>query len=174
MLKITTTISDPSTPMGTVDLAMMHRAIELARQAETVDEVPIGAVVYRGDEIIAEAHNLRESDRDPTAHAELMAIRQAAAAIGDWRLNDCSLAVTLEPCPMCAGAIVNARVGRLIFGARDPKAGAVETLFELCTDSRLNHRVEMVGGVMEAECGEMLRAFFRQRREEAKRRRTQG
>ncbi|MBI1373802.1 MAG: tRNA-specific adenosine deaminase [Phycisphaera sp.] len=142
----------------------MRKALTMAQRAWDMGEVPIGAIVYRGDEVIAEAHNTRESDADPTGHAELLAIRAAARAIGDWRLNDCSLAVTLEPCPMCAGAIVNARVGRVIYGATDPKAGAVETLYRLCDDDRLNHRAVLLPGVMAEECGRMLRDFFEERR----------
>lgn len=150
------------------DLRMMRRAIDLAHRAWDVNEVPVGAVVYRGEEVIAEAYNLRESDRDPTAHAELLAMRQASQRLGEWRLNDCSLAVTLEPCPMCAGAIVNARVGRLIYGASDPKAGAVESLYSLCDDRRLNHRPEVIRAVLAPECRGLLRDFFKQRRRENK------
>lgn len=147
-----------------VDLEMMRRAIVLAGQAAVVEEVPVGAVVYRGHEVIAEAYNLRESNQDPTAHAELLALRRAADRTKDWRLSECSLAVTLEPCPMCAGAIVNARVGRLVYGASDPKAGAVATLYRLCTDDRLNHRVDVVPGVLAPECRRLLRDFFKERR----------
>lgn len=156
---------DPSAA-SEMDIAMMRRALELAERAAEDGEVPVGAVVYRTEtgEVLAEAANRRECDTDPAAHAELIAMRAAAKAQGDWRLNDCSLAVTLEPCPMCAGLIVNARVGRLIFGAADPKAGAVVSLYELCADRRLNHRLESIGGVLAAESSEMLRAFFRARR----------
>ncbi len=147
---------------------MMRRAIELARKSAAADEVPVGAVIYRGDEVIAEAHNLREAVHDPTGHAELMAIRKAAEKLKTWRLSDCSLAVTLEPCPMCAGAIVQARVGRLVYAATDPKAGAVHSLYNLCTDKRLNHSVEIVHGVLAQEAGELLKAFFRRRRAEKK------
>ena len=157
-----------------VDVAMMRRAIALGRQAWDVDEVPVGAVVYRGERIIAESYNLRESNTDPTAHAEIIALQAAARELGEWRLNDCSLAVTLEPCPMCAGAIVNARVGRLVYGATDPKMGAVETLFQICNDERLNHRVEVIGGVLAPECRGMLRDFFKQRRRENRLRREAG
>jgi tRNA(adenine34) deaminase len=149
-----------------LDLRMMDRAIELARGAAGNDEVPVGAVVYRGDEIIAEAANNREATGDPTGHAELVALRLAGERLGTWRLDDCSMAVTLEPCPMCAGALVNARLGRLIYGAFDPKAGACCTLYEIPADRRLNHRVEMIGGVEEERCAELLRAFFRRRRQE--------
>lgn len=151
-----------------LDLEMMTRALALARRAAAMEEVPVGAVVYHTDSgrILGEGFNLRHTARDPSAHAELLAIREAAFTLGDWRLNDCSLAVTLEPCAMCAGLIVNARVGRLLYGAPDPKAGAVESLFRLTTDARLNHRVEGIGGVLGEESAEMLRQFFRARREQ--------
>ncbi len=145
-------------------IAMMRRALAEARRAQRMGEVPVGAAVYRGATLLAVGCNRRESLDDPTAHAEQLAIRDAARRIGDWRLNDCTLAVTLEPCPMCAGAIVNARVGRLIYGAADPKMGAVESLYKLCGDRRLNHRPPIVAGVLREPCGEVLRAFFRQRR----------
>lgn len=147
-----------------IDMVMMERAIQQARLAWEADEVPVGAVLYRGDQIIAEGHNLRESNTDPTAHAEILVIQEAARKLGEWRLNDCSLAVTLEPCPMCAGAIVNGRVGRLIYGATDPKAGAVDTMYELCTDRRLNHHVEVLRGVLAPQCKGVLRDFFKERR----------
>lgn len=145
------------------DEAMMRRALELARAAAATREVPVGAVVYITEtgEILAEASNRREADRDPSAHAEFMAVRDACARLGDWRLNHCSLAVTLEPCPMCAGLLVNARVGRVVYGADDPKAGAVRTLFGLLTDPRLNHRCVVLPGVLAEESAELLRAFFR-------------
>lgn len=142
---------------------MMRRALELARQAAAIKEVPVGAVVYETatGKVLGEAFNRREIDHDPAAHAELMAIRAAAAAIGDWRLPHCTLVVTLEPCPMCAGLIVNARLGRLVYGCRDPKAGATDSLFHLTTDDRLNHRVAPVGGVLADECSALLKEFFR-------------
>lgn len=148
------------------DTAMMRRAIELAREAAALGEVPVGAVVYRTGadgtpEILGEGFNRREIDNDPAAHAELLAIRAAAKRLGDWRLENCSLAVTLEPCPMCAGLIVNARVARVVYGADDPKAGACRSLFALTTDARLNHRVELVPGVLAEECADLLRAFFK-------------
>lgn len=151
-------------PVSETDLAMMRRAIALADEAAAAGEVPVGAVIYRGHEIIAEAYNLRESASDPTGHAELLAMRKAGEALGEWRLSGCSLAVTLEPCPMCAGALVNARLDRVIYGAADPKAGACHTLYSIPADHRLNHRVEIIAGVMEPECREQLRAFFRARR----------
>jgi tRNA(adenine34) deaminase len=145
------------------DLAAMTRALELARSAGALGEVPIGAVVYRLADgvMIGEGHNRREIDNDPTAHAEVLAIKAAAAAQGDWRLEGCGLAVTLEPCPMCAGAVVNARIERLVFGAADPKAGACGTLMRLTEDARLNHRVTPIGGVMAEESAGLLRGFFR-------------
>lgn len=145
------------------DEPMMRRAIDLARQAASLHEVPVGAVVYEtaSGRLLGEGFNRREIDHDPAAHAELIAIRAAAATIGDWRLSECTLVVTLEPCPMCAGLIVNARVGRLVFGCRDPKAGATGSLMNLTTDPRLNHRVEPIGGVLEAECSALLKDFFR-------------
>ena len=144
--------------------SLMREAIAEARIAQAGGEVPIGAVVARGGEIIARGYNRRAADADPTAHAEMLAIRAAAAAVGDWRLTGCTLAVTLEPCCMCAGAIVLARLDRLIYGAADPKAGAVETLYNICTDERLNHRVEVVGGVLADQCAELLSDFFTRQR----------
>lgn len=148
------------------DLSMMRRALELAQEAADAGEVPVGAVVYEtaSGRILGEGRNRREEDHDPSAHAELLAILAACRAVGDWRLNHCSLAVTLEPCPMCAGLIVNARIWRVVYGADDPKAGACRSLFELTTDARLNHRAELVPGVLAAEAGELLKAFFRARR----------
>lgn len=143
---------------------LMGLAIEQAALAEAAGDVPIGAVIARGGEIIAAAHNRRIIDADPTAHAEMLAIRAAAEAIGDWRLDGCTLAVTLEPCCMCGGAIVLARLGRLVYGATDPKAGAVDTLYQVCTDERLNHRVEVVSGVRARQCGRMLTDFFQGQR----------
>ena len=150
----------------TIDTQMMQRALELAHAAAAMGEVPVGAVVYRDNEVLAEAHNRRESDADPTAHAEMIAIRTAAEVLQSWRLVDCTIAVTLEPCPMCAGAIVNARIPRLVYGAADPKMGCVQTLYELCSDPRFNHRVEVVpgAGVMAEACGEVLSAFFQKLR----------
>lgn len=148
------------------DHAMMARAIELARSAAAVGEVPIGAVVYdtATGAVLGEARNTREHDRDPCGHAELLAIRLACQKIGDWRLNHCSLAVTLEPCPMCAGAIVNARLGRVLYGAPDPKAGAVRTLYTILEDDRLNHRCTVIPGVERATCAALLTEFFRKLR----------
>ncbi len=146
------------------DEAWMRRALDEARRAETLGEVPVGAVIVRDGALLAAAHNRRIIDADPTAHAEMLAIRAAAAALGDWRLEGCTLVVTLEPCCMCAGAIVLARVERLVYGAADPKAGAVETLYRLCEDPRLNHRLQLAGGVLAEECGRLLAEFFRRQR----------
>src|SRR5687768_17404582 len=141
---------------------LMHEAIVEARAALALDEVPIGAVVLHEptQRIIGRGHNRREVDQDPTAHAEIIALREASRALGSWRLLDCTMAVTLEPCPMCAGAIVNARVPKLVYGCTDPKAGAVRTLFQLCEDQRLNHRVAVEDGVLAEQCAELLRSFF--------------
>ncbi len=144
--------------------SVLAAAMEQARLAFQAGEAPIGAAIERDGRIIAAAHNRRLLDSDPTAHAEMLAIRQAAAAIGDWRLTGCTLAVTLEPCCMCAGAIVLARIPRLIYGAADPKAGAVDTLYRLCNDTRLNHQVEVIAGLRAAECGRLLTDFFKQQR----------
>lgn len=144
----------------------MRQAIDLARQAESIGEVPIGCIVVHDPtgRVIGRGYNRRQIDRDPTAHAEILALREAGQSLGHWRLIDCTLYVTLEPCPMCAGAIVNARVPRLVYGCDDPKAGAVRTLFQLCEDQRLNHRVEVIAGVLAEECGELLTRFFRAQR----------
>ncbi|MGH8860305.1 MAG: tRNA adenosine(34) deaminase TadA [Jatrophihabitantaceae bacterium] len=143
----------------------MAQALVLARTALDVGEVPIGAVVLDpSGAVIASAHNEREADHDPTAHAEIVALRRAGAVLGSWNLDGCTLAVTLEPCTMCAGAIVLARVARLVFGAWDPKAGAVGSLWDVVRDRRLNHRPEVVGGVAADECGALLANFFAARR----------
>lgn len=146
----------------------MQKALELAMAAAELDEVPVGAVIVQGTRIIGAAHNQREQLRDPTAHAEMLAITQAAEAVGGWRLEHCRLYVTLEPCPMCAGAIVQARIPCVIYGTRDPKAGAVESLFQLLTDPRLNHRAEVMGGVLAHECGQLLTHFFESKRAQGK------
>ena len=142
----------------------MDLALREAARARAADEVPVGCVIVRDGQVIGRAHNQREMLHDPTAHAEMIAITQAAEALGDWRLEGTILYVTLEPCPMCAGAIVLARIPRVVFGVRDPKAGAVRTLYELLEDDRLNHRAEVVEGVRAAECREVLQEFFRYRR----------
>jgi tRNA(adenine34) deaminase len=138
----------------------MLAALAEARAAGVIGEVPIGAVVVCGGEVVGRGHNRREIDRDPLAHAELLAIRQAAARIGGWRLVGCTLYATLEPCAMCAGALVNARIERLVYGAADPKAGYCGTLGNLVQDPRLNHRMEVAAGVLEEESVELLRGFF--------------
>jgi tRNA(adenine34) deaminase len=143
----------------------MGVALEHARLARDHGDVPIGAVVLdAGNQVVAAAGNERELRSDPTAHAEVLVLRRAAEALGSWRLDQHTLVVTLEPCTMCAGALVLARVRRLVFGAYDPKAGAVASLFDVVRDSRLNHRVEVTGGVREGECGQLLADFFARRR----------
>ena len=139
----------------------MLAALKEAREAFATGEVPVGAVVVVGTKIVARGHNLTEDLNDPTAHAEIMAIRRAAQRIGYKRLSGCSLYTTLEPCPMCAGAIVLARLKRLVYGASDPKSGGVRSLFRIADDARLNHRSEVEGGVLEAECRELLENFFK-------------
>ncbi|MEM6504655.1 MAG: nucleoside deaminase [Planctomycetota bacterium] len=146
------------------DTAMMRLAIEQAEQAALIGEVPVGAVVYRGDEVLAQAHNMREHWADPTAHAELIAMREAAKKLGTWRLDRCRVAVTLEPCPMCAGTMVNARLESVVFGITDPNMGCVESLHRLLDTEQFNHRVQWQGGVLADECVELLRAFFKARR----------
>lgn len=145
-------------------VAYMRAAMEEARLAEAKLEVPIGAVVVWQDQIIGRGHNLRETTRDPLAHAELIAIKQASEHLGAWRLLDCRLYVTLEPCPMCAGAIVQARVPQVIYGTTDPKAGCAGTLMNLLQEDRFNHRVDVVSGVLQEECSAMLTQFFRKLR----------
>ncbi|MBL0927711.1 MAG: nucleoside deaminase [Phycisphaerales bacterium] len=144
----------------------MRRALALARDAGRAGEVPVAALVYETDtgRVLAEAANTRRHGRDPLGHAEALAISAAAKALGDWRLNSCTLVVTLEPCPMCAGAIVNARLGRVVYAADDPKAGAVRSLYHLLEDQRLNHRVTPIPGVLAGEASAMLTDFFRSRR----------
>ena len=151
-------------PGGVPHDRWMRLALEEARAAAAEDEVPVGAIVIAGGRVIASAHNQHERLADPTAHAEMIALTQAAAAVGSWRLEGCTLYVTLEPCPMCAGAILQARVPRVVWGAADPKAGAVESLYRLFEDPRLNHRVDHVGRVLADECGRILSEFFRGKR----------
>jgi tRNA(adenine34) deaminase len=139
----------------------MKEAIAEAKKAEFIGEVPIGCVIVREGEIVGRGHNLRETDKDPTAHAEIIAIRKAAERLGGWRLMGCTLYVTLEPCPMCAGAIMLSRVERVVYGAVDPKGGCAGTLMNLLQDSRFNHQVAVEAGVMEQECGALLTQFFR-------------
>lgn len=142
----------------------MRLALEQARLAEALDEVPVGAVVVREGRVIAAAHNRREVDADPTAHAEMLALRAAAKSLGSWRLDGCTMVVTLEPCPMCAGALVNARISTLIYAAADPKMGCVRSLHQLCDDARFNHRLTIVGGVLAEPAGRLLSEFFRRKR----------
>lgn len=147
------------------DAAAMQHALEQARLAPAAGDVPVGAVVLdESGVLVAAAHNEREAGTDPTAHAEILVLRQAAVARGSWRLDGCTLVVTLEPCTMCAGALVLARVARLVFGAWDPKAGAVGSLWDVVRDRRLNHRPEVCAGVREQECSAVLAAFFAARR----------
>ncbi len=157
-----------------VDRQMMGLALDLAERAGKCQEVPVGAVIYKGEQVIATGSNLREHEQDPTAHAEIVAIRHAAKELKQWRLLDCTLLVTLEPCPMCAGALVNARVARLIYGASDPKMGSVASLHRLCDDERFNHQLQIIGGLEAQRCGELLSDFFRGKRLEAKRRKSGG
>ena len=138
----------------------MRKALIAAEAAAAIGEVPVGAVVVVRGEVVAVAHNERETKNDPTAHAEVVALRRAAAALGSWRLINADLYVTMEPCPMCAGALVNARLRRVVYGCDDPKAGAARTLYRLLDDVRLNHRVEVVPGVLATESAALLRAFF--------------
>jgi tRNA(adenine34) deaminase len=142
----------------------MRAALREAEEAARKDEVPVGAVVVHGGRIIGRGHNQREMLKDPTAHAEMIAITQAAAALEGWRLEGATLYVTLEPCLMCAGAIVNARIARVVFGALDPKAGACGSLYQVGLDPRLNHRFEVTGGVLAAECAALLQEFFGRKR----------
>jgi tRNA(adenine34) deaminase len=147
------------------DSAAVRAALTEARKALATGDVPVGAVVFDpAGQVLATARNAREATHDPTAHAEMLALRSASAALGSWRLDGCTLAVTLEPCTMCAGAVVLARVARVVFGAWDPKAGAAGSTRDVLRDARLNHRVEVVGGVLEEECGALLREFFEARR----------
>ncbi len=142
----------------------MNLALAQAEEALAADEVPVGALIVREGRVLAAAHNQREQLHDPTAHAEMVAITQAASALNSWRLEECTLYVTLEPCPMCAGAILQSRIPRLVYGAADPKAGAVNSLYQMLDDNRLNHQVEVVEGIMAECCGRILTDFFSQKR----------
>ncbi len=146
------------------DETYMALALEEARYAESIGEVPIGAVVVCDGAVVARGHNRRETDADPSAHAEFIAIRETARKLGRWRLSDCTVYVTLEPCPMCAGLMHQSRIARLVYGADDPKAGAVGSLYDLSCDARLNHRFEVTRGILAEACGEILTAFFRRLR----------
>lgn len=154
----------PSMRQEDQDSHYMELALQQARLAPLVGEVPIGAVLVHQNKVLAAAHNYREISQDPTAHAEIMVIRTAAEQLKTWRLTDTTLYVTLEPCPMCAGAIVQARIARLVFGAWDPKAGACGSIFDIPAERRLNHRVHVMGGLLERECRELLQEFFRAKR----------
>ena len=154
----------PSAMATDAELDAMELALTLARDAATAGEVPVGAVVLRAGEVIARRRNEREASNDPTAHAEVLALRDAASAVGSWNLSGCTLVVTLEPCPMCAGAILNSRVSRLVFGATDPKAGATGTLYNLMSDPRLNHDVDVEHGCRADESRELLTRFFADKR----------
>ncbi len=151
------------------DERWMREALRAARRAPVHRDVPVGALVVKEGAVLSRAHNRREVDGDPSAHAEVLAIRRAAKKLGSWRLDGCTIYVTLEPCAMCAGAIVLARIPRLVFGAEDPKAGFVGSLGDLCRDPRLNHRLRVTEGILGAECGRVLKEFFREKRASAKR-----
>lgn len=146
----------------------MSAALEEAKKAQSIGEVPIGAVIVLDGQIIGRGYNLRETNQDPTAHAEMIAIREAAERIGSWRLNDCILYVTLEPCPMCAGAIVQSRIKEVVYGTEDPKAGCAGTLMNLLDDKRFNHQTEIVTGILKNECSRILTDFFRTLRQKKK------
>jgi tRNA(adenine34) deaminase len=150
------------------DTHFMNRAIDQAKIAQDNGDVPIGAVIVHGDVVIAKAYNQREQLQDPTAHAEIVALTQAAAALGSWRLHRCTMYVTLEPCAMCAGALVLARMDRLVYGCDDPKAGACGSVYNIVQDERLNHRLEVTSGVLAEQCSQQLQGFFAQRRGENK------
>lgn len=152
----------------TTDQNYMKIAIEEAKKAGDIGEVPIGAVIVRDNEVIAKAHNLRESSQDPTAHAEHLAIQKAAAVIGSWRLENCRLYVTLEPCVMCAGTIVMSRIPYVIYGAKDPKGGCAGSLMDLLQESRFNHRATVQTGVLEEACSQLLKTFFKNLRKNKK------
>jgi tRNA(adenine34) deaminase len=159
-------LADPRHPFHVLH---MEIALEEAGIAADEDEVPVGAVIVHPEQgVIARAHNQREQLHDPTAHAEMIALTQAAGALGTWRLDDCLLYVTLEPCPMCAGAVVQARLPYLVYGCADPKAGACETLYRIPTDPRLNHRAQVIGGVLADRCAAILTDFFAAKRQQGK------
>jgi len=146
------------------DQEFMREALIEAKKAFSLGEIPIGAVIVKNGQIIARDHNRREELKDPTAHAEILVMRKAGAILGGWRLSQTTLYVTIEPCPMCAGALVQARVGRIVYGAEDSKAGAVTSLYSIATDERLNHRLEVTGGVLAEEAVALMRQFFQSRR----------
>jgi len=156
------------------DEQFMKAAIEQAKIAEENGDVPIGAVIVYKNQIIAKAYNQRQQLNDPTAHAEIIALTQAAAFVQNWRLNDCAMYVTLEPCPMCAGALVLARLDRLVYGCDDPKSGACGSIYNIVADERLNHRLQVTAGVLAEECGAQLQSFFQKRRNEKTELKTQN
>lgn len=161
---IETPETSPSTQQAPKDIHYMKLALDQAERAPQVGEVPIGAVLVHGDAVIASSHNYREMSQDPTAHAEMIVIRKAAEQLKTWRLTDTTLYVTLEPCPMCAGAIVQARIARLVFGAWDPKAGACGSIIDIPIERRFNHRVQVTGGLLELKSRELLQQFFQAKR----------
>ncbi len=154
----------PSNQIAYDDVFWMEKALVLAQQATEIGEVPVGAVVIKEGTLVAAAHNLREQSGNPIAHAEMLAIQSAAKKLGNWRLTETTLYVTLEPCPMCAGAIILARIPRVVFGATDPKSGAAGSLYNIVQDERLNHKVELLSGVCAEESSVLLRTFFENRR----------
>ena len=152
-------------PRTDIDVDYMQMALTEARNAAAKGEVPVGAIVTRAGKVVGRGHNQRETQQSPLAHAEMLALQEASGALGTWRLGDCDLYVTLEPCVMCVGAILQARIRRLVFGCLDPKGGAVESLFGLCDDARLNHRLPATGGVLARESADLLESFFKALRE---------
>lgn len=150
--------------MTTAHEIFMQKAIQEAEKAEAIGEVPIGAIIVKDGQVISAAYNLRETTQQPLAHAECLAIQTASKQLGTWRLTGCTLYVTLEPCPMCAGAIIQSRVDTVVYGASDPKAGCAGTLMNLLVDPRFNHRAEVIPGILEQACGQMLTSFFRKLR----------
>lgn len=155
-----------------MDEKYMHAALREAKNAKEIGEVPIGAVMVYNDKIISTGYNKRETSQSALSHAELIAIEKANKRLGSWRLDDCTLYVTLEPCPMCAGAIVQARIKRVVFGAYDPKAGCAGTLMNLLHESRFNHQVDLTSGILEKECGDLIKNFFKELREKKKEQNT--
>lgn len=146
------------------DIYWMRKALALAEKAQTLDEVPVGAILVQENRIVAQGYNLREKLHTPLGHAELLCLHRGSQKLNRWRLDNCTLYVTLEPCVMCAGALVQSRIPRLVFGAWDPKGGACESLYKVTQDPRLNHRLEVLGGILEQECGQVLKDFFRRKR----------
>ncbi len=156
------------------DVYFMQLALEEARQAAALGEIPIGAVLVQGEEVICRAHNMRETWQAATAHAEVIVIEEACRKLGRWRLSGCMLYVTVEPCPMCSGAIVNSRIDRVVYGCPDIKAGGAESIFNIISNPNLNHNAEVVSGVCEVECAQVMKDFFQKRRQENKRLRQQA